>query len=270
MRKSKKYVDTFFSVDVIERARQKIEDLGLNVTARSRQHYSAEFDGSHWIFDSREELYAEYRKKPEVAQIDISTYNGFSFRVIWHLDDTEVFVEASDRDKIESVFRVFEDASASSKITPRPKPAPVIFIGHGGSSQWRDLKDHLHEKHRYDIEAYEIGARAGHTIRDILESMLHRSTLALLVLTAEDEHEDGTKHARENVIHELGLFQGKLGFSRAIILLEDGASEFSNIHGIHQIRFSSKNIRETFGDVLATLKRETLGSPSSTAPRSPR
>jgi predicted nucleotide-binding protein len=86
--------------------------------------------------------------------------------------------------------------------------------------------------------------------------MLHRSTLALLVLTAEDEHKDGTKHARENVIHELGLFQGKLGFSRAIILLEDGASEFSNIHGIHQIRFSSKNIREAFGDVLATLKRD--------------
>ena len=27
-------------------------------------------------------------------------------------------------------------------------------------------------------------------------------------MTAEDEHADGTKHARENVIHEVGLFQG--------------------------------------------------------------
>jgi len=62
--------------------------------------------------------------------------------------------------------------------------------------------------------------------------------------------------ARQNVIHELGLFQGKLGFSRAIILLEEGTEQFSNIQGIEQIRFSKGNIRETFGEVLATIRRE--------------
>jgi hypothetical protein len=41
-----------------------------------------------------------------------------------------------------------------------------------------------------------------------------------------------------------------------IVLLEEGAKKFSNIAGIHQIRFSKGNIRETFGDVLATLRRE--------------
>jgi predicted nucleotide-binding protein len=57
-------------------------------------------------------------------------------------------------------------------------------------------------------------------------------------------------------VHETGLFQGKLGFSRAIVLLEDGVEEFSNISGIQQIRFSRSKIRESFGDVLATLRRE--------------
>jgi hypothetical protein len=38
--------------------------------------------------------------------------------------------------------------------------------------------------------------------------------------------------------------------------LEAGAKEFSNIQGIHQIRFSKGNIREAYGDVLATLRRE--------------
>lgn len=51
--------------------------------------------------------------------------------------------------------------------------------------------------HGYQVEAYETGARAGHTIRDILAELVRVSTFALLVLTAEDEHADGTMHARE-------------------------------------------------------------------------
>jgi len=86
--------------------------------------------------------------------------------------------------------------------------------------------------------------------------MLNDSSFAVLVLTGEDQHIDGELHARENVIHELGLFQGRLGFTKAIVLLEDGVKEFSNILGIDQIRFSKNNIRETFGEVLATIKRE--------------
>jgi predicted nucleotide-binding protein len=114
----------------------------------------------------------------------------------------------------------------------------------------------LHEKHGYDVEAYEVGARAGHSVCDVLEQMLNRSAFALLVLTAEDETADGSLRARQNVIHETGLFQGRLGFHRAIVLVEQGAEEFSNIAGIEQIRFGEGRIRETFGDVLATLKRE--------------
>jgi predicted nucleotide-binding protein len=53
-----------------------------------------------------------------------------------------------------------------------------------------------------------------------------------------------------------GLFQGRLGFSRAIILLEEGTEDFSNVHGVQQIRFAKGNIKETFGEALATLKRE--------------
>ena len=72
-----------------------------------------------------------------------------------------------------------------------------------------------------------------------------------MVLTGEDLDANGTLHARENVIHELGLFQGRLGWRKAIALLEEGIEEFSNIHGINQIRFSKGNIQETFGEVLA-------------------
>jgi len=47
-----------------------------------------------------------------------------------------------------------------------------------------------------------------------------------------------------------------LGFPKAIVLLEEGTQEFSNIQGMQQIRYSKGNIKETFGEILATLKRE--------------
>jgi predicted nucleotide-binding protein len=75
-------------------------------------------------------------------------------------------------------------------------------------------------------------------------------------MTGEDEDADGKLNARPNVVHEIGLFQGRLGFNKAIVLLENGTEESSNINGIQQLRFSKGNIKEVFGDILATLKRE--------------
>jgi predicted nucleotide-binding protein len=60
-----------------------------------------------------------------------------------------------------------------------------------------------------NIMAYEQGSRrAGHTIQDISEEMMLNSSLAILVMTREDEQADGTLRERQNVIHEAGLFQG--------------------------------------------------------------
>ena len=86
--------------------------------------------------------------------------------------------------------------------------------------------------------------------------MLNDSSIAFLVLTGEDITNYGEAYARQNVSSQIRLISGKIGFNRAIALLEDGVVEFSNIYGINQIRFSKGNIRETFGDVLATIKRE--------------
>jgi hypothetical protein len=52
------------------------------------------------------------------------------------------------------------------------------------------------------------------------------------------------------------LFQGRLGFARAIVLREDGTEGFSNLAGVDEIRFPKGKIRESFGDVIAFLNRE--------------
>jgi hypothetical protein len=135
-----------------------------------------------------------------------------------------------------------------------------ILLGHGNDPQWRLLKDHLKDLHHLDVVAYEMGPRAGFTVKDVLEEMLDKSAIGFIVLTGEDIKNFGEIHARENTIHELGLCQGRFGFNRGIALVEEGVTEFSNIHGINQIRFSKGNIRETFGDVIATIKREFPGN----------
>jgi predicted nucleotide-binding protein len=79
---------------------------------------------------------------------------------------------------------------------------------------------------------------------------------AFLVLTAEDERVDGAMLARQNVVHEAGLFQGRLGFSRAIVMLEEGCDDCSNIAGLGQIRFPAGYISASFEEARRVLERE--------------
>ena len=88
--------------------------------------------------------------------------------------------------------------------------------------------------------------------------MLDSAGFAFLVLTAEDQQPDGTYRARENVVHEAGLFQGRLGFRRAVLVVEDGCSEFSNITGLTQIRFPKGKVDAKFEEIRRVLEREGL------------
>ncbi|PHR30484.1 MAG: hypothetical protein COA36_00285 [Desulfotalea sp.] len=136
-----------------------------------------------------------------------------------------------------------------------------IFIGHGRSLLWRDLSTFLSERLILEWDEFNRESTAGLSIKERLENMLDQASFAFLILTAEDEHADTTYHARENVIHEVGLFQGRLTFRRAIILLEEGCQEFSNIHGVGQIRFPKGNMKAAFEDIRLVLEREGLIKP---------
>jgi predicted nucleotide-binding protein len=137
-----------------------------------------------------------------------------------------------------------------------------IFIGHGRSSIWLELKDFIQDRLKLQWEEYNRIPTAGISTSSRLEEMLNNSCFAFLIMTAEDEQNDGTIRARENVVHEAGLFQGKLGFRKAIILLEEGCEEFSNIKGLGEIRFRMGKINEKFEEIRKTLEREGLLDPN--------
>ena len=75
-------------------------------------------------------------------------------------------------------------------------------------------------------------------------------------MTAEDETKDNKMRTRQNVVHETGFFQGKLGFEKVAILKQDGVETFSNIDGLQYIPFSGNNINQTFTELQKMLKRE--------------
>jgi hypothetical protein len=135
-------------------------------------------------------------------------------------------------------------------------PGRRFFIGHGRSLEWLKLRSFLSDRLSLDCDEFNIEPAPGIPTTNRLETMLSQAGMAFLVMTAEDRHADGTVHARENVVHEVGLFQGRIGSRRAIVMLEDGCAKFSNLDGLTVIYFPRKDIPARFEDVRRVIERE--------------
>jgi len=212
-----------------------------------------------WELESENEFNAEYRRNIEHATFVHHARAGYLSVVWWrHIPNVStVSVELATRDQVEAVFEVFERWTNAGRIEPPPPPPapqPVIFIGHGHSDDWKTLRDQLRDHHGLDVRAFESEPRFGQSITQILDEELSLASLAILVHTAEDEQRDGQTRARQNVVHETGLFQGRLGFDRALIVREEGCEEFSNIAGVQEIRFAPGHAREAVGEIVAMVK----------------
>jgi predicted nucleotide-binding protein len=130
-----------------------------------------------------------------------------------------------------------------------------IFIGHGRSKIWARLQIFLKDDLNLQTLTFEDESRTSQSIVNILNEFLDNSSLAILVMTAEDNTAEGTSRARQNVIHEAGLFQGRLGFDKVIILKQNEIEEFSNIAGLQYIPFSGDNIEQCFYELQRKFKK---------------
>lgn len=133
-----------------------------------------------------------------------------------------------------------------------------VFIGHGSTTVWKELQSYLNGQLHLPCNDFNRTPLEGTADIPKLYELLDSVAVAFLVITAGDQQVSGKNKSRLNLIHEAGLFQGRLGFSKAIILFEEGCDDFHEVRGIAQIRFPRDNIKAAFGEVHQILEREKL------------
>jgi predicted nucleotide-binding protein len=66
-------------------------------------------------------------------------------------------------------------------------------------------------------------------------------------MTADDvANEDESGRVRENVMHEIGFFQGRYGRTGAVLMHEDGVNIPTNLSGVAYIPFPNGSIKAGF------------------------
>lgn len=129
-----------------------------------------------------------------------------------------------------------------------------VFISHGRSKEWTKIQPYLERD--LGIQTLELAQEPnlGRTILQKLNEESQKCSVAVIVMTGEDMTEDGEIRARENVLHEIGFFQGAYGFSRIILLHEHGVNIPSNIHGLVYIGFPKDTAEAALGALTRELK----------------
>ena len=100
-----------------------------------------------------------------------------------------------------------------------------VFVTHGRSALWREVGAFIEKECNPTLETLELATRPGRgrTIIEKLEQESRHCSYAVVVMTGDDETADGETRARENVIHEIGYFQGRYGRSRVCLLHGEGS-----------------------------------------------
>lgn len=176
--------------------------------------------------------------------ISVSIWDAYSRSIVINADDDAII---SLRSEVVALVGEFSEPEPESRA-----PVPFnIFIGHGGDRKWEAVRDYIAAA-GFEVEAFESDDRSSRATLEVVEQMITNAAVAVIVMTGADRAGDRLL-ARQNVVHELGFAQGRLGVQNTIILLEDGTEQFSNIAGMTQIRFRPGEAHTTKDEVLAAL-----------------
>lgn len=130
-----------------------------------------------------------------------------------------------------------------------------IFVSHGHSELLKlKLKDFIRSRLQKNVIILSEQPNQGLTVVEKLERVSERCCFAIILMTKDDEQRSGGARARQNVIHEIGFFQGKYGRSRVILVAERGVELFTNISGIVRIEFEPNHFETVFEKLRVELE----------------
>lgn len=136
----------------------------------------------------------------------------------------------------------------SKELEQDPQKTAKIFIAHGRNHIVRSkVKDFIRDRcHLTPLVLQELPS-SGMTVIEKLEKYGRTADYAVLILTGDDIVEDGSApRARQNVIQELGWFQGILGRNRTAMLIQENVEIASNVAGVVYFAFPADNVEMVF------------------------
>lgn len=208
-----------------------------------------------WHFGN--ELEVPWHQFDDVVDADFLLRPSFHGSPVVHVRSTLFSTVATVNGEIgelESLMPAVQralDESVDPERLEAALPPFRVFIGHGGDRQWEAIKRYVGAEHL--VTAFETDDRLGQQAYEVVERMISEATVAVIVMTGADVASTRRKRARQNVVHELGFAQGRLGARNTIIVVEEGIELFSNIESIQQVRFAPGEIGTTEDVVLAAI-----------------
>jgi predicted nucleotide-binding protein len=195
----------------------------------------------------------------ELKRLSPELYSDISVRAAPHINETSDNDGRGYVDKkhlrlllmdIEEIFELRANSQIGSDVAKLPRK---IFISHGRSPDWHKVQAYIEKDIRVATLELAQEANRGRTVLQKLNEEAARCSYAVIVMTGDDDiGADEPPRTRENVMHEIGFFQGRYGLEGICLLYEEGTSIPSNIHGLVYVPYPKGYVEATFG----ALRRE--------------
>lgn len=155
---------------------------------------------------------------------------------------------------VRDIDQIFEIRANSELLQPAQTAENGVFITHGRSNDWRAVQAFIEKD--LELPTVELAQQpnAGQTIIEKLIENSARCNSAVIVMTGDDVANESEARVRENVMHEIGFFQGRYGRSFVVLLHEDGVNIPTNLSGVAYIPFPKGSIEAGFHVLQRELK----------------
>lgn len=154
------------------------------------------------------------------------------------------------RAQIERLMRdidqVFEIRANSELEQPKRQASQCVFISHGHSNDWRVVQPFIEKDIGLPTIELAQEPNLGRTIIEKLIDNADRCDSAVIVMTGDDIAREDERRVRENVMHEIGFFQGRYGRTMVVLLHEEGVNVPTNLSGVAYIPFPKGKIDAGF------------------------
>lgn len=164
------------------------------------------------------------------------------------------FSRAQAERLVRDIDQIFEIRANSELSQPAPLAPRCVFITHGRSNDWRVAQAFIEKDVRLLTLELAQEASQGRTIIEKLDENSSRCDSAVIVMTGDDTAVSEVPRVRENVMHEIGFFQGRYGRDRVILLHEEGTSVPTNLAGVVYVPFPKGGIDAGFHVLHRELK----------------